>query len=78
MRLIVALAASKGWCIHLMDVQNNFLNRVIFEEVYMAIHVEFGRHGENIIKVCKLHKSLYGLNRLPHTVSQNSQSSWFS
>lgn len=60
-RTIIALAASKGWCIHQMDVHNAFLNDDLVEEVYMYIPAGFARQGELTTKVCKLHNSLYGL-----------------
>lgn len=59
-RSVVALAASKGWNIHQMYVHNAFLNGDLLEEVYMSIPASFARQGE-YGKVCKLHRSLYGL-----------------
>jgi hypothetical protein len=34
-RTIIAMAASKGWSLHQMDVKNVFLHGVLQEEVYM-------------------------------------------
>ena len=59
-RSVVALASSRGWYIYQMDVHNAFLNGNILEKVYMTIPSGFARQGETQ-KVCKLHKSLYGL-----------------
>ena len=58
-RVVIAMAASKGWSLHQMDVKNAFLHGDLQEEVYMeqppsyvhVVHLEF---------VCKLRKALYG------------------
>lgn len=63
-RSVIALAVSKGWNIHQMDVHNAFLNGNLLEEVYMTIPAGFARQRE-YVKVCKLHKSLYGLKQGP-------------
>ena len=34
-RAILAIAASKGWKVHQMDVKIAFINRMITEEVYL-------------------------------------------
>lgn len=59
-RIVVALVAAKQWTIYQMDVHNVFLNEEILEEVYMHVPEGFSSQGESL-KVCKLHKSLYGL-----------------
>ena len=67
-RAVIAMAASKGWSLHQMDVKNAFLHGDLQEEVYMeqppgyvhAVHPEF---------VCRLKKALYGLKQAPRAWS---------
>lgn len=44
-RAIVALATAKYWIIHQMDVFNAFLQRDLFDEVYMELPKRFKREG---------------------------------
>ena len=67
-RAVIAMAASKGWYLHQMDVKNAFLHGDLQEEVYMeqplgyvhAVHSKF---------VCRLKKALYGLKQAPRAWS---------
>lgn len=59
-RTIIAIAASKEWKIHQMDVKTAFLNGVINEEVYIKQLQGFNIKDKNLY-VCKLKKALYGL-----------------
>lgn len=54
---LIALAASKQWMLHQLNVNIAFLLGDLKEEVYMVMHdgVEYTCH-----KVCELKKSLYG------------------
>ena len=46
-RAILAIAASKGWKVHQMDVKTTFLNGKIFEEVFIEQPEGFETHDPN-------------------------------
>ena len=60
-RLLISLDAQGLFELHSMDVSTAFLNGFIKEDIYMS--VPFGLSMPN--KVCKLHRSLYGLKQSP-------------
>ena len=59
-RAVLAIAASKGWKVHQIDVKTIFLNGKIAEEVYLEQPEGFETHNPKIF-VCRLRKALYGL-----------------
>ncbi|CAL1392261.1 unnamed protein product [Linum trigynum] len=63
-KLMLALAAQRGWEVHHMDVKSAFLNGELKEEVYVLQPPGFEVCGEEH-KVLKLHKALYGLRQSP-------------
>ena len=61
-RLALAIAASKQWEVHHMDVKCAFLNGDISEDIYMYQPQWF---VSNPYFVCRLKKSLYGIKQAP-------------
>jgi hypothetical protein len=63
-RTIIALASALVWRLHQMDMKTTFLNGEIEEEVYIEHPYGFLIHGKES-HVCRLKKSLYGLEHAP-------------
>lgn len=63
-RLVLAVASSRGWSLFQMDVKSAFLNSPLAEEVYVLQPLGFEVQGKKD-KVYKLHKALYGLKQAP-------------
>ncbi|WVZ15253.1 hypothetical protein V8G54_012819 [Vigna mungo] len=68
-RLLLALAAQKGWLIHQLDVKSAFLNGYLEEEIFVEQPEGFALQGQED-KVYLLKKALYGLKQAPR--------SWYS
>ena len=62
-RLVLAIAASKGWSLRQMDVKNAFLHGDLKEDIYMTPPP--GLFSTPSGDVCKLKRSLYGLKQAP-------------
>jgi hypothetical protein len=63
-RLILAMAANRGWQVHHLDVKSAFLNGELEEEVYVTQPEGFVKDGKEK-HVYKLSKALYGLRQAP-------------
>lgn len=63
-RMILALAANKGWEVHHLDVKTAFLNGEIQEEVYVSQPEGFVHKGKEHL-VYKLAKALLSLRQAP-------------
>ncbi|KAJ9559214.1 hypothetical protein OSB04_013828 [Centaurea solstitialis] len=68
-RMVIALAAQKGWSIFQMDVKSAFLYGTLQEDVYIQQPQGYVVKGSEH-KVYKLRKALYGLKQAPRA--------WFS
>lgn len=68
-RMIIALAAQKGWTVYQLDVKSAFLHGELSEEVYVEQPKGYVQKDDPQ-KVYKLKKALYGLKQAPRT--------WFS
>jgi hypothetical protein len=63
-RMIMAIAAKKGYKVHQMDVKTAFLNGDVDVDVYLRLPKEIqGMYGRD--KFCHLRRSLYGLKQAP-------------
>jgi hypothetical protein len=60
--LELSILTTKGWEVHHMDVKNAFLHGDLSKEIYME-----KPHGfmQDLSLVCRLKKSLYGLEQAP-------------
>jgi Reverse transcriptase (RNA-dependent DNA polymerase) len=63
-RCLIVIAASRGWPLYQLDVNNAFLHGDLNEEVYMRVPLGYDFQQENNRQViCRLPKSLYGLKQ---------------
>jgi hypothetical protein len=67
-RTIIAMAATKGWSLHQMDVKNAFLHGDLQEEIYMEQPPGYVDQTHPNL-VCKLKKNLYDLKQTPRAWS---------
>lgn len=63
-RLLLAIAAQKGWKVYQLDVKSAFLNGFLQEEIYIEQPEGFVIQGHED-KVYLLKKALYGLKQAP-------------
>ena len=59
-RLLLALAVAKDWCVHHLDVKLAFLNGELAETVFIRQPPGFAIKGAEH-RVLRLRKALYGL-----------------
>ena len=60
----LSMVATRHWSLYQLDIKNTFLHGDLQEEVYMEQLPGFVAQGESNV-VCKLKKSLYGLQQSP-------------
>ena len=59
-RLLLAMAVAKDWCVHHLDVKSMFLNDELMEMVFVKQALGFAIKGTEH-KALKLREALYGL-----------------
>ena len=64
--MMIALATTKHWMIHQLDVKSTFLNGELKEEVYLEQPEGFVQKEKEHL-VYRLKKALYGLNQAPRS-----------
>ncbi|CAI7806588.1 unnamed protein product [Closterium sp. NIES-54] len=62
LRVMLGMAANRGWRIKQMDITTTFLNGIILEELYM---LQPERLDDGSGRVCRLKKAIYGLKQAP-------------
>lgn len=65
-KLLIVVAAAKGWSLTPLDISNAFLNGDLKEEIYMSLphgYTPKQRESFPLNDFCKLNKSLYGLKQ---------------
>jgi hypothetical protein len=65
-KAIIAMAVTKGWSLHQMDVKNVFLHGDLHREVYMEQPLGYVDQTHPNL-VCRLKKTLYGLKQAPRS-----------
>ena len=78
-RILLAIATYYDYEIWKMDVKITFLNGKLLEDVYMTQPEGFV-NPENVGKVCKLQRSIYGLKQTSRSWNlrfDEAQSIWF-
>jgi hypothetical protein len=63
-RIILFIVVSRGWFLRQLDVQNEFLNGILEEDVYMRQGPDY-KSKIHPHHVCKLDKAIYGLKEAP-------------
>lgn len=61
--MLLTYTLANGWQHCQLDINNIFLHDILNEAVFLEQPPDFVTHGNSHL-VCKLHKALYGLNRL--------------
>ena len=64
--VVLAVATTRGWHLHQMDVKNAFIQKDLEEQVFMVQSPEF-QSELNKSTVCRLKKSLYSLKQAPRS-----------